>query len=84
MIGGMGWISGSVIKVVPKIVRVTEEAADISQNANINSHIADVVKRDETLYTTRKAVVAKKSTWYEVYLNGEDRCWISSNVVEEI
>ena len=45
--------------------------------------IADVVKRDETLYTTGKAVVAKKRTWYEVYLNGEDGYWISSNVVEE-
>ena len=83
MIDGKGWISGSVITVVPKIVRVTEEAANIREKANINSDIADVVKRDETLYTTGKAVVAKKRTWYEVYLNGEDGYWISSNVVEE-
>lgn len=45
MIDGKGWISGSVITVVPKIVRVTEEAANIREKANINSDIADVVKR---------------------------------------
>lgn len=83
MIDGKGWISGSVITVVPKIVRVTEEAANVREKANINSDIADIVKRDETLYTTGKAVVAKERTWYEVYLNGEEGYWISSNVVEE-
>ena len=83
MIDGKGWISGSVIAVVPKIVRVTENAANIREKANINSDVAAIAKRDETLYTTGKAVVAKERTWYEVYINGNDGYWISSNVVEE-
>ena len=78
-----GWISGSVINVVPKIITVTEEAANIRDRANINSDVEMTVNKGDTLYTTGKAITKPERVWYEVYIQGEDGYWISSNVVEE-
>lgn len=79
-----GWISSSVINVVPKIIIVTEEAANIRDRANINSDVEMTVNKGHTLYTTGKAITKPERVWYEVYIQGEGGYWISSNVVEEV
>ena len=78
-----GWISSSVIDVVPNRVIVTESAANIRTRGNLNSDVAAVVTKGDKFYTTGRAIVRTERTWYEIYLNGEDGYWISSNVVQE-
>lgn len=78
-----GWISSSVISVVPYKVVVTSDAANVRERANLNSDIATVVSRGEILYPTGRAIEKSERTWYEIYLDGDDGYWISSNVVEE-
>lgn len=77
-----GWISGSVINVVPKQLTVTEEAANIRTRASLDSSVYTYVKRGDILYTTGKAIDKGERIWYEIYMNGEDGYWVSSNVVE--
>lgn len=77
------WISGSVIKVIPNRVTVSSSYANVRNKPSLNSKSVHIAKSGDILYTTGNTVVTSERTWIEVYLDGQDGYWISSNVLEE-
>lgn len=80
---GFGWISESVMTLVPIRVTVSSEVVNIRNKASLNSKVIDTAKLGDEFYTTGYAVVTSERTWYEIYVDGEKGYWISSNVIRE-
>lgn len=82
-------ISRNVVEGISSSVYASERGcvkanlANVRRTANKESKSVGKVEKYDVVYLTGKSYERDGKTWYEVYLNGEDGYWISSNVVEE-
>lgn len=80
--GIKGWIQAFNVKVIPQYVYITAEQANVRGKASLSSDVVKILNEGSELETTGNAKKVDGRIWFEVYIDGVDGNWVSSNIVE--